>query len=43
MGTNLSGWGYPLFHALTFPSPLPGIMFDANPTSGSAPAAFGGI
>ena len=47
MGTNLSGWGYPLSQTLTFSSRLPGIVVDVNSTSGSAPAvnerAFTGV
>ena len=44
MGTNLSGWGYPLFQALTFSSPLPGSnVVDVDSASGSAPGIFGGI
>jgi len=40
MGTNLSGWGYPLSQALSFSSRLPGIAIDVNSTSGSAPGVF---
>ena len=33
MGTNLSGWGYPLSQTLTFSSCLPGVAVDASPSS----------
>jgi len=42
MGTNFSGWGYPLSQTLTFSSRLPGIGVDVNSTSGSATAGIRG-
>jgi len=36
MGTNYSGLGCLLSQTLTLSSPLPGVVVDVNPTSGSA-------